>query len=243
MQSTHLKDDNAMAHVGNNMELKLLKHIVKIGEPVGASSLALNLKTSQATIGRKLHELEFLGYLQKKSNKGRVITRRGKSYLKELEAEELRKYKVNELVNESKVSSENDLLDILQVRRLLEKEIAYMAAQKIDREECKILEKILSDQRLEIKYGSLGDQQDLEFHSFLGRISGNKILSQMLNLVVTQSQAYMEFSYIRKKFSTTVTDHEEILKALIRKDPDGSARAMVKHIDRIINDVKKYFSG
>ncbi|MBU0463798.1 MAG: FCD domain-containing protein, partial [Proteobacteria bacterium] len=150
--------------------------------------------------------------------------------------------KVNELVNESNVSSEKDLLDILYVRRLLEKEIAYLAAQKITPEECKQIEKILEDQSLEIKHGSLGDKQDLEFHSLLGKISGNKILAQMVNLIMTQSQAYLEFSYIRKKYSTMVTDHEEILKFFIKGDPAAVAESMVKHIDRIINDVKKYFS-
>ena len=154
----------------------------------------------------------------------------------------MRKHKVNELVNGSNVSSEKDLLDILYVRRLLEKEIAYLAAQKITQEECRQLKKILTDQILEIQQGGLGDKQDLEFHSLLGQISGNKILAQMVTLIMTQSQAYLEFSYIRKKYSTMVMDHEEILTFFMKGDPDGVAEAMVKHIDRIISDVKKYFS-
>ena len=134
------------------------------------------------------------------------------------------------------------MLDILSVRRLLEKEIACLAAKKITSEECRRLGKILEDQRLEIQQGSLGDAQDLEFHSLLGKISGNKILAQMVNLIMTQSQAYLEFSYIRKKYSTAVTDHEDILKFFIKGDPAGAAESMVKHIDKIMNDVKKYFS-
>ena len=231
-----------MLQMENNFEFNLLNCIIKKNEPVGASSLALKLNTPQATIGRKLHELEFRGYLEKHSNKGRVITLKGQEYFDKLVNDELRKHKVNELVNESNVSSEKDLLDILYVRRLLEKEIAYLAAQKITPEECRQIEKILEDQSLEIQHGSLGDKQDLEFHSLLGKISGNKILAQMVNLIMTQSQAYLEFSYIRKKYSTMVTDHEEILKFFIKGDPAAVAESMVKHIDRIINDVKKYFS-
>ena len=227
----------------NRVELDILEQIDKSKTPVGASSLALNLNTSQATIGRKLQELEFQGYLEKMSNKGRVITEKGKAHYRQLKARELRDLRVNELVTGSLVNSESDLLDILQVRRLLEREIVRLAASRITRDECKTLEKILSDQRLEIKYGSLGDQQDLEFHTLLGRISGNRILGRMLNLLVTQSLAYLEFSFISKKFSTTVKDHEDILDALARKDPDSAAQAMVKHIDRIIGDVKKYFEG
>ncbi|MCG8640893.1 MAG: FCD domain-containing protein [Desulfobacterales bacterium] len=232
-----------MPQTGNNLEFELLKRIIRIKEPVGASSLALNLNTSQATIGRKLHELEFQGFLEKKSNKGRVITSKGKDYFQQLENKELRKRRVDELINDSNVSSEKDLLDILYVRRLLEKEIAYLAAKNITTEDCKTLEKILSDQRLEIKYGSLGDQQDLEFHTMLGKISGNRILSQILSLIVTQSLAYLEFSYIRRQYTTAVDDHEKILKGLITKDPGLASSAMVKHIDKIIRDVKKYFAN
>lgn len=231
-----------MLQVENNIEYDLLAYIVKGNEPAGASSLALELNTSQATIGRKLHELEFRGYLQKQSNKGRVITEKGREYYEELKNEELRKHKVNELLNESYVSSESDLLDILHVRRLLEREIGYLAAQNITVEECNNLKKILADQRREIKHGSLGDKQDLEFHSLLGKISGNNILAQMVNLIMTQGLAYLEFSYIRKTYSTAVADHEEVLEFLIKGDPDSAADSMVKHIDKIIRDVKKYFS-
>ena len=231
-----------MLQMENNFEFNLLNCIIKKNEPVGASSLALKLNTPQATIGRKLHELEFRGYLEKQSNKGRVITLKGREYFEQLKNDELRKYKVNELVNESIVSSEKDLLDILYVRRLLEKEIAYLAALKRTPEECRQIEKILDDQDFQIQGDSLGDKQDLEFHSLLGKISGNKILTQMVNLIMTQSQAYLEFSYIRKKYATAVRDHKEILTFLIKGDPSEAGNAMVKHIDRIISDVKLYFA-
>lgn len=227
----------------NNLEITLLNCMIKKKDPVGASFLALKLKTPQATVGRKLYELEFKGYLEKQSNKGRVVTPEGKAYFDRLKQEELRKHKVNELVNQSIVSSENDLLDILAVRRLLEKEIAFLAARKITPEECRKIEQILDEQDLQIQGGSLGDKQDLEFHSFLGRISGNKILAQMVNLIMTQSQAYLEFSYIRKKYATTVRDHREILFFLVNGNPLQAGNAMVKHIDRIISDVKTYFAG
>ncbi|OQY51440.1 MAG: hypothetical protein B6230_04910 [Desulfobacteraceae bacterium 4572_89] len=96
---------------------------------------------------------------------------------------------------------------------------------------------------LNISQATIGRKlHELEFHSLLGKISGNKILGQMVNLIMTQSQAYLEFSYIRKKYSTAVTDHEDILKFFFQGDPDAAGKSMVKHIDRIISDVKKYFS-
>jgi len=231
-----------MSNKEHNLEYELLQNISDKEDPVGASSLALTLKTSQATIGRKLHELEFHGYLEKKSNKGRVITEEGKKHLKLLESEIVRQSKVNDLINESSITSEKDLLDILYARRLIEKEIVHLAAQRITKDECKTLEKILAEQRLEIKYGALGDQQDLEFHSLIGKISDNKILSQMTNLITTQSHAYLEFSYLSKRFQTAVTDHEAILDCLIDGDAEGAAEAMVLHIDRVIINVKKYFA-
>ena len=74
----------------NNFEYTLLNCIIKKSEPVGASSLALKLNTPQATIGRKLYELEFRGYLEKQSNKGRIITLKGRDYFNKLTNDELR---------------------------------------------------------------------------------------------------------------------------------------------------------
>ena len=120
----------------HGFDYDVLSRMIKENVPVGASSLALMLNTSQAKIGRKLLQLEHRGFLKKQSNKGRVVTAEGQKYFQELKNDTVRAQRVKELIEGSLVSSEKDLLDILTARRVIERETAYLAAKNISREEC-----------------------------------------------------------------------------------------------------------
>lgn len=224
------------------LEYDILYQISKQNIPIGASLLALKIKASQATIGRKLQELEHKKYLKKESNKGRVITEEGKKYLKKLEYDIIKTQNVKELINETNNFSKKNLLDILNVRKILERETVRLCTKKINEEQLKELKKLLNLQAQKISQGFLGDKEDLKFHSQLARISGNKVLAQILILMLTQNQVYTEFSFIRKKLHTSmVKDHESILRAIEARDAELAENFMVSHIDKLINDVIKYF--
>ena len=125
-----------MTESSHSFDYDVLSRMIKENAPVGASSLALILNTSQATIGRKLLQLEHRGFLKKQSNKERVVTAEGQKYFQELKNDTVRAQRVKELIEGSLVSSEKDLLDILTARRVIERETAYLAAKNISREEC-----------------------------------------------------------------------------------------------------------
>ncbi len=224
------------------LEYEILYQISKNNLPMGASLLSLKIDASQATIGRKLQELEHKNFLKKESNKGRIITSEGKKYLKKLKNDIIKSQNVKELIKDSNSFSKKRLLDILMVRKILERETVRMATKRITKTQLRRLKKIINLQEIKVSQDLLGDEEDLKFHSLLARISGNKVMEQILTLILTQNGVYSEFSYIRKKLHTSIVkDHKGILNAIEKGDAELAANLMVSHIDKIIDDVNKYF--
>ncbi|MEL7565787.1 MAG: FCD domain-containing protein [Dehalobacterium sp.] len=223
-------------------EYEILKEMFNSNLPMGASALALSINVPQATIGRKLQELEYKGYLEKQSNKGRTLTNSGKEYYKKLENDLLKAQKFEELIDETNTFSQKRLLDILYVRKILEKETTKLATENITDAEIKQLEQLINIQEIKVAQNFLGDDEDLKLHRLLAHISGNDVLEQILTLILTQKRVYSNFSYIRKKLPTSiVTDHKSILNAIKSRDAEAAGNAMISHIEKIIDDVNMYF--
>lgn len=222
------------------IEYEILSKIINNRLPTGASALALIVDASQSTIGRKLLELEYKGCLEKQSNKGRTITEEGMRYFEKLD-NYLLQAQVVQLLHAS-FSNKKKLLDILQVRRILEKETVSLATKRVTKKEIKLLETIIDNQSHEITHGFLGDTEDLKFHRTIASFSGNEVLEHLLALTLTRKNAYSGFSYIRKKStSSPVTDHRAILEAVKTGNAEEASRLIVAHIDGLIHNVNAYF--
>jgi DNA-binding GntR family transcriptional regulator len=131
--------------------------------------------------------------------------------------------------------------DIYQLRRVLEGTCARIAAEKITRSELQELEALARP----IAFTASNQQSfrrsselNRRFHLQIALITGNqemiKILSNILDKI-TRAQ-YLE---AKKAPMTIGPEHDEIVRAIKRRDPDSAEKAMVAHIqnslDRLLN--------
>lgn len=224
------------------LECEILTQMAKSAIPLGANLLSLSIDSSQATIGRVLLGLEHQGYLEKSSNKGRIITERGQAYLKQLNDHQSINSSTEELIKISTSTDKSTLLEVLATRRLLEKETAYLTAQNISDEQVQELTGIIDRQQEQKSRGLLGEKEDLEFHCRIANISGNRVIEQILNLILTQKNVYQDFSYIRQKLITrSSNDHRSIISAFANRDPESASQNMVNHINALIEDIEEYY--
>lgn len=224
------------------LEYDILCQIANSPIPLGANLLSLSIDSSQATIGRILLELEHSGHLIKSSNKGRVLTEQGKAYLQQLDELLNLNISTEKLIEISSSTDKETLLEVLTARRLLEKETAFLTAQNITNQQIEDLSKIIDRQEERKRLGFLGENEDLEFHCQIANIAGNRVIEQMLNLILTQKNVYLDFSYIRQKVVTrSSNDHRKIISAFTKKDPELASKYMVSHIESLISDIEKYY--
>ncbi|MCG0276094.1 MAG: FCD domain-containing protein [Thermosediminibacteraceae bacterium] len=230
------------------MLYEILKTIANSSVPVGSGYIRETLKLqghdiSEATAGRILREMDAEGYTEKVGFKGRVLTPYGVEKLRELEQEHKINHYGNELINVIKVTGRKDLIDILIARKVIEGQLARLAAKYITQKEIKELEEVLESQRNHVENGLSIADDDVKFHKLIAQAARNRVLDAALDLIRQHGQLSPVLEYIRKKVQSKVLlDHEKIFEAIVTRDPEAAEHAMVNHIENLISDVEKYWN-
>lgn len=224
--------------------MPLLKEIQASNGPVGASSLCkrASLKMSQATIGRQLAILEKEGILVKVANKGRVLTEKGLEYIKNRDISNTKSKIAEELVNISFLGKKETLIEIMKIRELLEPYTAAAAAVNATEDDIIEIENLAFAHRYALSREKLANEEDLGFHLTIARIGGNQTLYKILQLLLTDNNAYIEFSKAGDaQRDLQVKHHFSILNAIKNKDPKASEAAMREHLKNVFEDVIRVF--
>lgn len=221
---------------------RILETVRDAGLPVGASYLSQRLNLAPATIGRILTGLEEEKMVTKVSNKGRILTEKGEQYLRQEDLLEEKKQTAGELAAIARESDKSTLLEILQVRRLLEVYAAEQASINATEEEIAQLENLMLEHLHRVRKGELGSEVDFEIHLTIARASGVKTIYQILKLILTKDNAYSKFSYVSDKLKNTqIKQHDSIIQAIRERDAKGAGEAMEAHLLQIISDVETYY--
>ncbi len=222
------------------IELQVLRELAMVNMPIGASYLTLRIEASQATIGRVLQELEFRGMVEKASNKGRMLTKAGRQYYEQLQKNLDSGQQATQLVGVITSGEKADLLDVLETRFLLEQHTVRLATKIATQEQLNHLANILERQAEKQGKGSIGEEENLEFHTAVAAMAGNKVIEILLDVIMTQYEAYRNFSALLFKVAESfANDHLRILKAMQMGDADLACELMKSHLQSLIDGVKK----
>lgn len=124
--------------------------------------------------------------------------------------------------------------ELLQARQLIECNIAEFAATQVTKQDIvklmEIQEKALQEDR------SRDSQWDLQFHVQIAMVTQNTVMTSIVEKMWHQR---LKNPYWRKlhehiddqAMGSWCEDHELILKALMRKDPDAAKLAMWQHLE------------
>ena len=232
----------------DGIELSLLSAINDASEPLGAVALSFNLEdevgVSQATIGRKLKAFDMRGLTERVRYRGRVLTPAGEAYLRELTDTVVMARRSATFLHTLTTSAGDQLLRVMEARRGLEREIVRLATLRIGPGDVKELEELVEDQRKAIETGEPGTNENSAFHDALGRLACNEVLAHALHLVRGQSKLLLLVGTIRERVGgVLVRDHEDVVQAMREGDANKAAKAMTDHIDRLMNDIRKYLEN
>jgi len=242
-----MRTEGSMNFPTDDRALQVLSMIRDSEEPLGSWSLVdmfeeQGINLSPATIGRILNHLEKQGYLEKKSYKGRVITRKGEQAMQQaLKSRQFDKYtkKLEDLLN-SRVL--HHFLMVLEARRAIEKEIVRLAAKNITADQIKKMEEIEKQREEDYAQDKIYAQPDIRFHQILAEASGNDVLMVLEQLTSFLGQQSDLFDYMRAKLKKPYfISHQNIIASLKHQDPEKAERCIVEHINKLIKDVNIYY--
>ncbi len=183
--------------------------------------LAERFDVSRPTIREAIIALEIRGFVEVRVGSGvYVISRTG----------------------DTKAPLELDIgpFELLEARRIIESDLAALAARRIDDTQVARLERLLEEMEHENEIGAVGERADREFHNAIARATRNSALvatvdhlwsvretSPMLIAMLNKARAY--------GIQPLIEDHRAIVDALRERDPDGAHAAMHSHLSRVID--------
>lgn len=149
-----------------------------------------------------------------------------------LEAEGLVHKQINRGVTISPFSSDA-LIEVLNVRKLLEGEAASLAAGRISGTEIEAIREAdaaigaLAQPTLQ----QIWDADDL-LHRAIAEASGNMLLAGLIRDLRRRTHVLNSYVFPRRR-ALYGGGHEEIIEALLAGDREGARRAMIAHIDAV----------
>lgn len=168
-------------------------------------------KVSRPSVREALRALESQGFLESRQGDGTYVSRQPIELLIEPFASIITKEKF-------------DQLELFEMRRLLEPQLAYLAAERATPGEVAEMEQLVFMQEEELSGKDTGTNPDETLHRTLTKATRNKILvSIMDSLMDSLSESRDKYLQIESRPEKSLARHKEILTAIKSRD---SARAM-----------------
>lgn len=173
---------------------------------------------SRATVREAVRSMEVRGFVRREHGKGiRVIDNRVQV--------------MTQFISDMLSMNTSDLLELIEVRRIIEVEAARLAAQRADADDLDRLRRFLEGMESSETMDDAYYDSDLQFHINLVKASKNNLLHTltnaytplMKNLVVASSQS--DFVIEHK-----LHFHRRVFDSIRARDPDAAAENMRRHM-------------
>lgn len=142
---------------------------------------------------------------------------------------------ISRLEDRSAAANTQRIREILELRRILEPEIAARAARSLGERDIELLQAIVDRQEQDlVRDGEDDAGEDLHFHVTLARATKNEVIVEVTALIydlLKESRVPPLVSPERKKAS--FLGHRRIFAALKERDPEVSRAAMLSHLFEI----------
>ena len=191
--------------VFNTLRDGILRGELEPGERLMEVHLAQKLGVSRTPIREAIRKLELEGLVQMIPRKGAVVAS----------------------------ITEEDLRDVLEVRKVLECLAVELACQKRTEHNMVELKDALEGFRREMhsRNPSKIAVRDVAFHDVIYRITDNRRLIQILNNLREQMYRYrLEYIKDEKKRMTLVSEHMDIVSAIENRNAEAAKAAITLHI-------------
>ncbi|MEU5849710.1 GntR family transcriptional regulator [Saccharopolyspora shandongensis] len=186
----------------------IMDHEIKPGERVGIDAIARTLDVSPTPVREALSRLTADGLVTKRSLAG---------------------YRATELL------TPQGLEELFEMRLLLEPRAAALAAENCDDEHLDRIEELLERMRAVPysgeRYAGYGDFAALDqlFHDTIAEAGGRRLLADAVQRLHSHLHIF-RLGGIAGAGQLTVAEHDRILRALLRRNPDRAFGAMTEHL-------------
>lgn len=133
-------------------------------------------------------------------------------------------------------------LELLEVRLMLEPEIASRAAEYAGEEERKQLVQLCDETEEMYISGKNHIPKDIEFHTCIAKCSKNRVVETLIPIINTAVMTFADLTH-RTLMNETIETHRAVTNAILDRDPVGAKCAMMMHLtynrQRLLKQMKE----
>ena len=130
--------------------------------------------------------------------------------------------------------------ELIEVRLILETEVAALAARRRTEEQLADLEQTIDDMRADVEAGGMGVEADGAFHAILAEAAGNEALHVMLDMCEGMLSRTRPITQALKGVPRmALKDHAAICEAIRMSDEKAARRLMRTHLNRAMRNLTK----
>lgn len=221
--------------IGNRFKMDITNGVYQVGDMLPAERLiAEQMEVSRTVIREAMIMLEVEGYVEVRKGSGiRVIN----THIQSGEAE------ANTAQNDMSFMMSCGPFELLQARQLFESNIAEFAATQATKQDLVALMKI-QEQAKSDDY-SRDSYWDSEFHIQLARCTQNSAIVHVAEMLCMHRENNPYWKKLHEhiddnKIRSWCSEHDEIVKALVKRDAPMARQAVWQHIE---NTKQMLFDG
>ncbi len=207
-----------------------LQHLINTGELkpgdklMSERLLAEKLNVSRTSVREAFSALELMGVLESRPGEGTFISTVSS-------AEEAVRPLALMMILERDAA-----LELLELRRILEGESAYLAAERATEKQLKKVQDCLQAMEEDKKLGIIGEEADADFHVALCEATGNRVLVNIMNnvsdlLIYTMKKSRESMFAKSENRDKLQKQHRNIFQAVMNGEPELARKCMHEHID------------
>jgi len=207
--------------VMSHLRDQIISGKLKAGEKLPSERiLCQTLYVSRGYVRKALAKLEHYGLIQTLPQRGTIVAALGSKAVSRL------------IAIIGSLDETFEPADLFEIRALLETLAARKAALRADRDDTAEIMKWHAEFREKAASGLRGLEEDHLFHLAIAKASGNPVCLALTSYftpqIISLNTDFAESDPGR--FQRTFLEHEEIVRAILSRDPDASALAMQKHM-------------
>jgi GntR family transcriptional repressor for pyruvate dehydrogenase complex len=176
------------------------------------------LGVGRTSVREATRMLEAMGYIEIRPGDGVYITEN---------AQNLNGFQT--LVN---VFQDDDyIVDVMETRELVESQIAFLAAESATEEDVIELETLIDRHEKIIEKGEDGVEENIAFHLFLAKITGNRALMELQQLLFNFTrQTITGLYHVPGRPEESILQHKNILQSIKEHQPKIAHSLMLEHL-------------
>ena len=177
------------------------------------------LGVGRASLRESLKALELMGLIESRVGEGTFVRSRSD-------------FLARPLLWSIAGSDETQVQELIEARRLMERELATLAAERRNKDDLQRIEQLVEMMDRSIQKPEVFLNADFDFHLAIAQAAHNRPLLNAVQLIRNVMRQWIEESLrVPGTSSTALIQHRKIYELIAKKDRSGARKAMEEHLN------------